>query len=66
MSFLAPMKAHENERTRFEAWWRKAAQGFNMRATPVWDELAWAGWFARAEIAEGKEPTVFERKGPNA
>ena len=33
-----------------------------MRATLVWQEIAWAGWYARSEVAEGKLPTVFERK----
>ena len=60
--FLAPFSSDENERTRFEAWWKEASKGFNMRATPVWDELAWSGWFARSEIAEDKIPTVFKRR----
>ena len=63
VDFREPMGPHENERTRFEAWWKEASKEFNMRATPVWDELAWSGWFARSEIAEGKLPTVFKRKG---
>jgi len=60
--FTAPFAADENERTRFEAWWAEASKAFNMRATHTWDELAWSGWFARSEIAEGKMPTVFARK----
>ena len=65
MNFLEPMRSDENERTRFEQWWEKASAQFNSRASLVWEELAWSGWFARSEIAEGKLPTVFERKGPS-
>lgn len=62
VDFRAEMAANENERTRFEEWWKKASSQFNMRATLVWEELAWSGWFARSEIAEGKIPSVFARK----
>lgn len=54
----------ETEYQIFERWWSKAGDQFNMRATLVWQELAWAGWYARSEIAEGKQPSVFARKGP--
>lgn len=51
------------ERIEFEKWWARHALTLNQRASLVWDELAWAGWFARAEIAEGKlEPTIFPRR----
>ena len=58
-----PFPPHgSNERIEFEKWWAQHAQSFNQRATVVWDELAWAGWYARSEIAAGMEPTVFPRK----
>jgi len=50
------------EYIEFEKWWDDYARTLNMRATLVWQELAWAGWFARSEVAEGKLPSVFERK----
>ena len=46
----------------FEVWWEKYAQTLNQRATLVWQEIAWAGWFARSEVAVGKEPSVFPRR----
>jgi hypothetical protein len=49
----------------FEVWWKEYAKTLNQRATLTWVELAWAGWFARSEVAEGKEPSVFPRKGPS-
>jgi hypothetical protein len=52
----------ENEYTEFRKWWVEHSAQFNMRATLVWEELAWAGWFARSELAEGKPPTVFLRR----
>jgi len=48
----------------FHDWWEKYAMTLNQRATLNWIELAWAGWFARSEIAENKEPSIFPRKGP--
>lgn len=53
----------QTEFQAFEVWWQKYAQTLNSRATLTWVELAWSGWFARSEMAEGKEPTVFARKG---
>jgi len=35
----------------------------NQRATLVWQEIAWSGWFARSEVSDGKEPTIFPRRG---
>lgn len=58
-------KPSTTEYTEFEKWWLEHAKTLNSRATLVWEELAWSGWFARSEIAEGKEPTVFARKGPS-
>ena len=58
-------KPPTTEYQEFERWWEKYAPTLNQRATLVWQELAWSGWFARSEMAEGKEPTVFERKGPD-
>lgn len=55
----------ETEYQRFEVWWEKYAQTLNSRATLTWIELAWSGWFARSEIADGNEPTVWKRKGPD-
>lgn len=49
----------------FEEWWTEYVKQLNQRATLIWQEIAWAGWFARSEIAEGGEPTVFERRGPS-
>ncbi len=49
----------------FEVWWQEYVKQLNQRATLIWQELAWAGWFARSEVAEGKEPTVFPRRGPS-
>lgn len=46
----------------FDAWWVEHAKTLNTRATLTWVELAWAGWYARSEIAEGKSPTVFQRR----
>lgn len=54
-----------DEIAEFDKWWAIAGNQFNMRATIVWRELAWSGWFARSEIAAGKEPTIFYRKGPS-
>ena len=54
-----------SEYREFEVWWEKYVQTLNSRATLIWQEIAWSGWFARSEIAEGKEPTVFERRGPD-
>lgn len=51
-----------SEYSLFEVWWEKYAQTLNSRATLTWVELAWSGWFARSEIAEGKEATVFKRR----
>ena len=51
-----------NEYTQFMEWWPDYAKTLNMRATLVWQELAWAGWYARSEVADGNLPTVFERK----
>ena len=52
----------EGEYQKFERWWPEYAKTLNMRATLVWQELAWAGWFARSEVAAGKLPSVFPRK----
>lgn len=59
------VKPTASEYERFEEWWQEYVKQLNQRATLVWQEIAWSGWFARSEIAEGKEPTVFERKGPS-
>jgi hypothetical protein len=55
----------ETEYTAFEGWWEKYVQTLNQRATLVWQEIAWAGWYARSEIAENKSPSIWERKGPS-
>jgi hypothetical protein len=49
----------------FEKWWADYVQTLNSRATLVWQEIAWAGWFARSEVAENKSPSIWERKGPS-
>ena len=49
----------------FESWWKDYAPTLNQRATLVWQEIAWAGWFARSEIAEKKSPSIWARKGPS-
>jgi hypothetical protein len=49
----------------FEKWWKDYATTLNSRATLVWQEIAWAGWFARSEVAENKLPSIWERKGPS-
>jgi hypothetical protein len=50
----------------FEKWWEQYAKTLNQRATLTWIELAWAGWWARSELAEGKdEPTIYPRQGPS-
>ncbi len=54
-----------NEYTEFREWWLEFVKTLNSRATLVWEELVWAGWFARSEVAEGKEPSVFPRRGPS-
>lgn len=59
------VKPTTSEYRQFEVWWGEYVKTLNQRATLVWQEIAWSGWFARSEIAEGKEPTVFERKGPS-
>lgn len=58
-AFIPPVV--ETEYMVFEKWWPGYAATLNSRATLVWQEIAWAGWFARSEIAEGGEPTVFPR-----
>jgi hypothetical protein len=55
----------DNEYTEFLKWWPDYAATLNQRATLVWQEIAWAGWFARSEVAEGREPSVFPRRGPS-
>ena len=52
----------ETEFQIFERWWVEYVKTLNSRATLVWQEIAWAGWFARSEIDEGKQPTVFPRR----
>jgi len=52
----------ETEYQQFERWWPDYAATLNSRATLVWQELAWAGWFARSEIAENKKPSIWKRK----
>jgi hypothetical protein len=52
----------ETEYTEFEAWWAKYVQTLNQRATLVWQEIAWAGWYARSEIAENKALSIWARK----
>lgn len=58
-SFDKPVTTEYQE---FEKWWAEYVKQLNQRATLVWQEIAWAGWFARSEIAEDKLPTVFKRK----
>jgi len=53
----------ETEYQTFERWWAEYVKTINQRATLVWQELAWSGWFARSEIADGKEPSIFPRRG---
>lgn len=53
------------EYQEFETWWAEYVKTLNSRATLVWQEIAWAGWWARSEIAEGKEATIFPRRGPS-
>jgi hypothetical protein len=53
----------ETEYQVFERWWTDYAKTLNARATLTWIELAWAGWWARSEKAEGKEPTIYPRRG---
>jgi hypothetical protein len=55
-------RPNTTEYTEFREWWLEAVKSFNSRATLVWEELAWSGWFARSEVAEGKPPTVFPRR----
>lgn len=50
------------EYIEFEKFWQEYAKTLNQRATLVWQELCWAGWWARSEVAEGREPTIFPRK----
>jgi hypothetical protein len=54
----------ETEYQIFERWWKQYADTLNSRATLNWVELAWAGWFARSEVAENKSPSIWQRKGP--
>jgi hypothetical protein len=54
-----------NEYQDFMKWWPEYAQTLNMRATLNWVEIAWAGWFARSEVGEGKLPSIFPRQGPS-
>jgi len=63
-SWFMPV-TNTNEYIEFEKWWKEYVKTLNMRASLVWQEIAWAGWFARSEIAEGKTPTIFQRKGPD-
>jgi hypothetical protein len=53
------------EYQEFEKWWEEYVKQLNQRATLVWQEIAWAGWFARSEVAEKKRPSVWKRKGPS-
>lgn len=65
---LSPFSADKpdsNEYTEFREWWVKYADTLNQRATLVWEEIAWAGWFARSEVAENKPPSIWARKGPS-
>jgi hypothetical protein len=53
------------EYQEFEKWWKDYGNTLNRRATLVWQEIAWAGWFARSEVAENKSPSIWARKGPD-
>jgi hypothetical protein len=55
----------ETEYVVFERWFAEYVKRLNSRATLVWQEIAWAGWFARSEIAENKPPSIWQRKGPS-
>lgn len=55
----------ETEYQQFEVWFKEYVKTLNMRATLVWQEIAWAGWFARSEVAENKKPSIWARKGPS-
>lgn len=50
------------EYQEFEKWFAEYVKTLNSRATLVWQELCWAGWWARSEIAEGRQPTIYPRR----
>jgi hypothetical protein len=65
MADLFRERPNTTEYHDFRKWWENYVLTLNSRASLVWEELAWSGWFARSEVAEGKEPTVFPRRGPS-
>ncbi len=62
---LRDEKPTTTEYQEFRKWYLEFVKTLNSRATLVWEELVWSGWFARSEIAEGKSPSLFPRKGPS-
>lgn len=62
---LTPHSAEKPVTTEYDSfreWWIEYAKTLNQRATLVWEEIAWSGWFARSEVAESKSPSIWARR----